>query len=206
MTITWMLFDADGVLQRMPVGWKSSLLDQLTDGRSDTDPEATLAEIFAAERARAITGGDFTAVVTEVLQQRRLDVDPQAVLNSWRTLEVDPQLIARISDLRAAGINCALATNQQDVRISHMRAMPEYADVFDRQFYSAELGLAKPDPAFFAAVLEELGIAAEQALFIDDSAANVDGARMAGLRAELFSQSAGRGELDRILSLHGVQV
>lgn len=205
MTISWLLFDADGVLQRTPAGWQTAMLALLRDDRRGIDAEATLAEIFAAERAEAITGGDFTAVLTGVLRRHRLDVDPQAVLDSWRNLQVDSPLIERIRELSATGIGCALATNQQDVRVAHMRAMAEYAGVFDEQFYSSELGLAKPDPAFFGAIVDRLDIAADQALFIDDVAANVDGARDVGLQAEVFAEWAGLPELDRILRLHNIR-
>lgn len=199
MTIRWVLFDADGVLQQMPSDWQASLVALLGD-----DPAATLKEIFDAEREQAMTGGDFTAVLTGVLRRRQLEVDPQVVLQSWRSLEVDPDLTARIRQLRAAGIGCALATNQQNVRVAHMRSMPEYATLFDEQFYSSEIGAAKPDPAFFTAIIDRLTIEADQALFIDDVADNVAGARVAGLQAEVFAKSAGLPELERILQLHDV--
>ncbi|HEY9291436.1 MAG TPA: HAD-IA family hydrolase [Microlunatus sp.] len=199
MTIRWILFDADGVLQQMPEGWRDRLLGQLGD-----EPVETLAELFTEEREQTMTGGDFAALVTDALQRRGLDTDPEVVLDSWRTLVVDEPMTDRIRKLRAAGIGCALATNQQDVRVTYMRSMPEYADLFDQQYYSSELGLAKPDPAFFGAIIGQLGIAPREALFVDDVEVNVAGARAAGLNAEIFAQNAGIDELERILALHGV--
>lgn len=52
-----------------------------------------------------------------------------------------------------------------------------------RRFLSYELGLRKPEPRAFAAVAGEIGLAPARILFFDDSAANVDGARAAGLQA-----------------------
>jgi HAD superfamily hydrolase (TIGR01509 family) len=196
--IRWVLFDADGVLQRMPPHWQQPFEELL-----QPDPLGTLRELFAAERP-TMTGGDFAAVVADVLQRRGVDADPDQVLQGWRSLVVDPDMLARVAKLRAAGIGCALATNQQNVRVAYMRTLDAYVDAFDEQFYSSELGLAKPDPAYFAAIVERLGVRPEDTLFLDDREDNVAGARAAGLAAEVFTENAGITELDRILQQYGI--
>jgi putative hydrolase of the HAD superfamily len=57
--------------------------------------------------------------------------------------------------------------------------------LFDRQFLSYELGLAKPDREIFERVVDDLDVSAEEILFLDDNQINVDGARSVGMRAEL---------------------
>jgi putative hydrolase of the HAD superfamily len=53
--------------------------------------------------------------------------------------------------------------------------------------YSAALGVCKPDRVFFTNAQVRMGVAAAQSiLFVDDKAANVDGARMCGWRAMLY--------------------
>lgn len=198
--ISWVLFDADGVLQRSPDGWRQTL-----DGLLGDDPEPTLRELFTREQQESLTGGDFRGLVIDVLRRRGLDADPDRVLDCWRLLIVDTGMIERVRRLQQLGLRCALATNQQNVRVQHMRGMPEYAGVFDAEFYSSELGLAKPDPAFFSAIVKELDVAPDQVLFVDDVAANVTGARTAGIHAELFAQNGGVPELDRILDGYGIQ-
>lgn len=54
-------------------------------------------------------------------------------------------------------------------------------DMFDEIIVSSEEGVAKPDPAIFALVLERLGVTAEDALFIDDNPANLAGAASLGI-------------------------
>jgi putative hydrolase of the HAD superfamily len=54
---------------------------------------------------------------------------------------------------------------------------------FERIFTSHGLGRRKPEPAAFAAVAEALGVAPGEVLFLDDAAANVAGARTAGMKA-----------------------
>ncbi|QGN34046.1 HAD-IA family hydrolase [Microlunatus sp. Gsoil 973] len=199
--ISWILFDADGVLQGSPDGWRQTLSGLLGD-----DPDATMEELFTLEERRALTGGDFRDLVVSVLRRHGIGSDPERVLDCWRLLVVDPSMTERIRRLRSSGVRCGLASNQQNVRIDHMRSMPEYVGLFDAQFYSAELGLAKPDPAFFTEIVRRLAVAPEGVLFVDDKQDNVAGAREAGLQAEVFAFDGGAAELDRILDCHGVVV
>lgn len=55
-----------------------------------------------------------------------------------------------------------------------------------RWFVSSDLGARKPDPAAYEAVLGELGVPAEQVLFVDDRPVNRVPARSLGMRAVLF--------------------
>ncbi|RTM11348.1 MAG: HAD family phosphatase, partial [Bradyrhizobiaceae bacterium] len=56
--------------------------------------------------------------------------------------------------------------------------------VFGSKIYaSARFRTAKPDPRCYQLCLSELRVAPQEALFIDDLAVNVAGARQAGLSA-----------------------
>jgi len=74
-------------------------------------------------------------------------------------------------------------------------------DFFDDRFLSHEMGLVKPDRAAFDYVVEALGCAADQILFLDDNQINVDGARAAGLRSE---RTQGIAEARAILATAGL--
>lgn len=54
-------------------------------------------------------------------------------------------------------------------------------DYFDHIFLSCGLGVVKPDPAIYQAVLDETGVKAEDILFIDDSIVNCKGAEALGI-------------------------
>lgn len=56
--------------------------------------------------------------------------------------------------------------------------------LFDKLYLSFQLGMAKPASDIFDHAVADLGLRAEQVLFIDDNQINVDGARSAGLRAD----------------------
>ena len=66
--------------------------------------------------------------------------------------------------------------------------------------YSHEEGVLKPDPRSYAIVCERLGVAPEHAVFVDNVAANVDGARATGMQGILFVSAAQAiGELQTLL-------
>lgn len=61
-------------------------------------------------------------------------------------------------------------------------------DYFDDIFLSYEMDVMKPDPKIFRKVIEQANINAEETLFIDDSQANLDAARIFGFETYLAPQ------------------
>ena len=60
-------------------------------------------------------------------------------------------------------------------------------DLFEAVVVSGEEGVAKPDPAIFALLLERFELDPAGTLFVDDKAVNVDAAATVGLRTVLFT-------------------
>ena len=193
-----MLFDADGVLQGVRAGW----LEELTSAGGDRGEEFVLA-VFAAERS-CLTGQDFATAMQEVLRQFDISRPLAEVIDPDYWIQVDPAMVAAVSVVQSRGIACGLATNQQNLRGGHMRGSLYVNDIFDAQFYSWELGFAKPDPDYFRAITERVGGRPERMLFIDDNADNVEGAREVGLPAELFPAGGGVAALRPLLAAYGV--
>ena len=69
-----------------------------------------------------------------------------------------------------------------------------------------DLGLAKPDPAYFRTILQAIDRPATSVLFIDDNVANVDGARSVGLHAEVYDLAEGTDALRSLLIRYGLPV
>ena len=57
------------------------------------------------------------------------------------------------------------------------------ADLFDKMWFSHELGKIKPDPQIFTFVLNDAGLMPQQTLFIDDTLIHVEAARDSGIKA-----------------------
>ena len=63
--------------------------------------------------------------------------------------------------------------------------------LFDDIVCSAEVGMAKPDPAVFRLASERLGIGPEHCVFVDDWDQNVEAARGIGMQAVLYRVDKG---------------
>jgi putative hydrolase of the HAD superfamily len=61
-----------------------------------------------------------------------------------------------------------------------------WLDEFQVKIWSCELGMVKPDLRIYRACLDALGCCAEQTLFFDDRANNVEAARGLGMEAHIF--------------------
>ncbi len=79
-------------------------------------------------------------------------------------------------------------TNQIHVDAVHEllqaeHGMSNFYPLFDRVFYSQEMGLSKPSAAIYQQLLLELGTTPSRVLFFDDLLANVEGAAGLGIQA-----------------------
>ena len=61
-------------------------------------------------------------------------------------------------------------------------------DAFDQLIISAEVGIMKPDARIYQLALEKLGVTPDQAVFVDDSIVNIEGARAVGMYAIQFTR------------------
>ena len=55
-------------------------------------------------------------------------------------------------------------------------------NLFERNFYSHQMGLRKPNPQIYIQALLEAGLIAEETLFIDDMIENTEAAKSAGMK------------------------
>ena len=185
-----LLWDADGVLQHTPTPWREALDGMGGEGFADA--------VFAAELP-AMRGEEPLTVALERLVGTwpRPGLVPADLLGLWERAVVDAEALAVVALVRQGGVVSCLATNQQDHRRAWMRDHLGVDDHFDRVFYSCELGLAKPDPAFFARLVDDLGLPAHEVGFVDDNAANVAAATSVGLAAVRHDPVSGAATLAR---------
>jgi putative hydrolase of the HAD superfamily len=199
------LFDADGVIQRPGADFRASCAAIL--GQRAIELDRFMQVLFAMVKP-ALTGRrDFVADVQHFLSGYDLAQRVPEVLSIWTTIETDAPMLAEIAALRARGVTCCLATNQQRLRGGYMSETLGYRALFDHEFYSHALGFAKPDPDYFRAIAARLAVEPSELLFIDDHEPNVLGAREAGLHAETFphAPASSTAALHAILARHGLR-
>jgi len=193
-----LLFDADGVLQR-PRRGAITAFAKLGGGR------LSFVKEILREEAKTMTGAvDLIDVLEPVIARRKLPITVEDLLEVWCRIDVDQPMLDVVAQARTAGLRTALATNQQPYRGAWMQRNLPYADYFDQPCYSFELGLAKPDPAYFLEVVRRLGVEPSEAVMIDDLRSNVRAAREAGLHGILCSPRNHAGSIRRKLRRLGV--
>jgi putative hydrolase of the HAD superfamily len=113
---------------------------------------------------------------------------------------VHADVVDRIVRLRDEGYRLGLLTNSFLEFREHLETHIDFA-LFDVVVDSSEVGHRKPEPAIYDLTTRMLGVPAPEILYLDDFAANLEGAKAAGWRTIHFTsiESALR-ELDRILA------
>lgn len=102
-----------------------------------------------------------------------------------------PGMMKLVDELDAAGVPLFAITNFSAEFWPPFRERE--AALFDRFrdiVVSGDERLVKPDAAIYRLALDRFGIAAEEALFVDDRADNVAGAEALGIRGHLFRDPA----------------
>jgi putative hydrolase of the HAD superfamily len=117
--------------------------------------------------------------------------DDQKVDEIWNSLlgEIPKERLDLVSTLKQS-YQVGVLSNTNEIHIEAVYRMLEqdfgmkrFEQLFDRVFYSHEMGLAKPSQEIYHKMLEELGTSAERVVFFDDLVANVEGAASVGIQA-----------------------
>jgi epoxide hydrolase-like predicted phosphatase len=99
---------------------------------------------------------------------------------------VDQELVRLIERLRKR-YKIGLLSNAPDKLEIWLENDWGIRGLFDAIVYSAQVGVAKPDPAMFHLILDRLGLSPSEALFIDDFPRNVEAALALGMKAIRFT-------------------
>ncbi|MCL4560236.1 MAG: HAD family phosphatase [Chloroflexi bacterium] len=141
--------------------------------------QAVLATVGkASEEAIWQNVGDSYKLTPEQLAELRVDF--------WRGDRLDDKLVDFIESLRPRLKTAVLSNAWPEARQTFFRVY-HLGQYFDHIFISAEMGVAKPDPAIFRVTLDRLGVTAVEAIFIDDALENVLAAEQLGLKAIHFT-------------------
>ncbi len=99
-----------------------------------------------------------------------------------KDFHIFPDVPETLKTLKEQGYLLAVMPNASEFESVMYRRSKMFSQYIDHAFWSYELGLAKPDPRYFEAVLSKLGIKPEEFLFVDDQPANLIAARKLGIR------------------------
>ncbi len=144
--------------------------DRLAYDRGDLSPEAYWSGVAKDTGAQLIP--------EQIAQLRQWD------LEMWG--HDNPTMVEWLRQMYSSGIKTGLLSNMPHEMVRYVRQKFAWLDQFDHLTFSAEVSLIKPDAAIYEHSLRGVGVAASEALFVDDKEPNVQGARAVGIRAIRF--------------------
>ena len=118
----------------------------------------------------------------DVAAQLRLSPEDrqQLAIDFYSGDQLDLALIDTIRQLRDDGHAVALLSNEGADLATKLQKLG-VADLFDPTVISANIGVMKPAPEAYQAVLDRLQRRADEVIFIDDRPENIAGARALGI-------------------------
>lgn len=200
-TIRAIVTDLDGVIRRWPASHVRTI-----ERDAGLPAGAILATAFAPDLLRpAITGrvsdGAWRARVAARLSELHPGTDAHHAVAAWSASpgRVDRAVLDLLRSCRPA-LRVVLASNATS-RLPRDLDRLGIADAFDAVVASCDVGAVKPETAMYREALRRAGARADEAFFVDDTAANVAAAAALGMHAHAFTGVAGLRRALRTLDL-----
>ena len=96
------------------------------------------------------------------------------------------ELIEVVRELKANGIQLILLSNIFLRNSDYFKNKYQFLQLFDKLYFSSDIGFIKPDPRAFEFVLKENDFKPEECIFFDDSERNVAAAQALGIESYIF--------------------
>lgn len=188
-------FDVDGVLvhgyharPELQRHWDANLLADL-----GVDPERFRNEFIFDIFIKQVVVGEMSLV--EALDRRLPSLgyrgSPMVFVHYWLSHDstLNQPLLAVVRQLKAGSdLKLYIATNQDHLRALWLWQTLGLGELFEDIFYSARIGVRKPERGFFDFITQRIGPQDEPPLFFDDTPKVIEGARRAGWEAIQFDR------------------
>ncbi|MCW3807927.1 HAD family hydrolase [Plebeiibacterium marinum] len=134
-----------------------------------------------------VSAGEF---VEGLKAYMKAGVTDEEIIEAWNVIIGDykEDRIETILKLKEThGVYLLSNTNELHVEVCENKVplVGSLNKLFNKTYYSHEMGMSKPNRNIFEALLKDAGIKAEETLFLDDSKANVEAARKLGIESWL---------------------
>lgn len=207
MTIEAVIFDFGGVFTASPFtgihawheekGLDPALGVRVVFGPYDQDTDHPWHQLERGEIALMAAAEQIKAVAAE----EGLDIELAEMFGSMGGSTIRSDMVDKAIELRTAGYRTALITNNIKEFSDGWRAMIPVDEMFEVIVDSSAVGMRKPDPRIYEMALDQLGVAADRSVFLDDAPGNIAAARALGMEAILVEDdhTGALAELDRLL-------
>ena len=187
------IFDLGGVLVHLDWDKACAPLARL----SDQSYAAVMKEVRNGPVVEASMLGDLSPEEFHqaLCAKIRVDIPFDRFIDLWNgILAADAEMASLVTELGSAH-RLVLASNTDAIHFAYAQEHFSVLRAFDRYYLSYEMGLLKPDPAYFQHLLRGLQTDPGDCIFIDDRPENVRSARDAGINALVF-ESIGKLKSD----------
>ena len=194
MAIRAVVFDRDGVLTYFDVSPLAAVLASI--------PRVSMERLYGrwaawcdAQPVPRTPDEESRFVETfwdDVVAHWNLDATDAATLRAFDFRDVlKPFDDARpiLAALRARGIRVGVLSNAVMPNVSASLDAVGLGDLVDSALATPAIGCSKPAPEAYMHALNAIGVAPDEALFVDDELPNVVGARAIGMRAVLVNRA-----------------
>lgn len=186
MTVRAIFFDLGGVVVRTEYQAPREHLAE----RLNTTYEDLNRIVFESESSRHASVGSITTEAHWDAVTRKLGrpaSEAKVIREEFFAGDVvDLSLVAFIRSLRPRYKTGVISNAWPDLRAD--LAGKKVDDAFDALIISSEIGVMKPEPKIYQMALERLSVKAQEAVFVDDTAVNIDAARALGMQGILFRE------------------
>ncbi len=146
-----------------------------------------------------ISSGEFTRKVEEELG---LGISEPGMGEIFRKSIVPNDEVIRIAEKLAGKYDLVMASNNNEVVMGCLeKEHAKMLGLFQKGYFSHELGMGKPNPQFFEYLLKDLKVSGSECIFIDDKQENLDVASEKGMKTILYTDAE---SLKKGLSSYGI--
>ncbi|KZN61701.1 HAD family hydrolase [Pseudoalteromonas luteoviolacea] len=191
-TIKNVVFDIGNVVVR----WSPEDIISMTFGQSHLD-SGLIERVFHSDIWLDLNKGLMSEEETKLRYQKELGLNQSDcdrlfhyIKHSLIPIYNSEALIERV---KKAGYKVYALTDNVHEIVDYLKETYQFWPLFEGAIVSADLGVLKPQPAIYDALLTQFSLNANETVFIDDMPHNVAGAKAMGIEAIQF-EDAGQCE------------
>lgn len=177
------LFDADGVMLKAHRYFTEVCAEKYNL------PLENITPFFQGPLQKCQIGeADLKETIAPYLEAFKWPGTLEEYLEEWFSSDsqIEESLLTYAASLRAQGIKCYLATDQEKYRAEYVRNNLGLSEKFDDLFFSCDLKFLKSDTRFFNKIIDQIKVEPSDILYFDDDTQNIEVAQSVGINAHVF--------------------
>lgn len=156
-------------------------------------PARQLRDILSTPIWFAYDRGEITRDVCYQLSAEKFSLSASEIAEAFtqarKSLQPDPEILSLVRDLNMnPAIEVYAMSNIGKEDFEELTTRIDWS-LFNEVFTSFAAGMRKPELGFYEHVLDRIGLAGNDVVFIDDKEENIGAARSLGIRGYVFEQS-----------------